>query len=138
MKRTLITGIAVVGLALAVGWTAFAHGPQGYGQGYGPGYGHRGGGYGQMHQGYGRMGANAPDDAPCQAFRDGSAPLTAEQAKKMVEWRLERHGNTLLEVGQVIKGEDGKFTVQVITKDGGKLAQEIEIGPQTGFHGPAR
>lgn len=151
MKRKLFTGIAVAGLALAVGWAAFAQGMPGYGGGYGPGYGPMMGGYGQMHQGYGPMMGGygpmgggygygpmhrgyGPDGTPCPAYGDRE-PLTQEKAKEIVEWRLERHGNTLLEVGKVTETDDGRIVVDVVTKDGGKLADQVEFAKQAGGFG---
>lgn len=132
MKRNLLTGIAVVGVALAVAaGAAFAHGPQ-------RGYGHIGGGYGMM-QGYGdhqgMMGQGYGPGAaggPCAANADGK-PITADEAKAFVEQRLARHGNTLLQVGPVTE-DDGKIVVSVVTKDGEKLVKKMEFDAKTGFH----
>lgn len=151
MKRKLLTGIAVVGVALAVAAaTAFAHGPQqGYGQ-MGGGYGSMMGGPGMMQnmpQGYGgrhgwhhdsddhpaMMGGQGQGYGPCAAI--SGKPITPDDAKAFVEQRLARHGNTLLQVGQVTE-TDGKIVVEVVTKDGQKPVQKMEFDTKTGFHRP--
>lgn len=149
MKRKLLTGIAVVGVALAVAaGVAFAHGPQ---FGYGPmggGYGMMGGGYGMMQEYGGQHGWHHDNDrhqamwgqgygpgaagAPCAANASGQ-PITASDAKAFVEQRLARHGDSLLQVGPVTE-EDGKIVVSIVTKDGEKLVHKMEFDAKTGFH----
>lgn len=86
MKKTLVV-LSVVAL-LAVGVTAFAHGP-GWGRGYmmGPGYGHMGQDYGYGYGACGGPGACVGSDGTLtKKFLDETSDLRREMHQKRFEY----------------------------------------------------
>lgn len=124
--------VAVLSLALVgAGYGMVqAHGGR-YGDDGGRGWGHMGYGRhmmdydgGSYGRGYGRG-----DCGNYGERRGGSANITKDEAKELVEGRVSR--NPYLKAGKVIENEDG-FEVQIVTKKGEELVNRLQVEKDTG------
>ncbi len=132
MKRLALIGLLVVlAVILAVGALQAQPAGPGYGggcPGYGGGPGYCGGGPG-MQRGQGGW------YCPWQGQQTGTPvakpgqPLTADQAKAMVEQNIA--GNPNLKAGKVTE-IDGAYEVEVLTKNG-SLVDKVQVNEQTGW-----
>ncbi len=124
MKKVLVV-LSVVAL-LAVGVTAFAHGP-GWGRGYmmGPGYGHMGQGYGP---GYGDCGGPSAcvgaGGALDQKFLDETADLRREMHQKRFEY-----------MEAVRDPKTDEKTIAKLEKELGELQEKIHEKAPEGAYG---
>jgi len=126
MKRLAIMGLlAVFAVTLIVGTTSaqpMGPGPGGYCPWMGGGPGMQGGQGGWYCPWMGQQQTGPPVAKPGQ-------PLTADQAKAMVEQHISANPN--LKTGKVAE-KDGNYVVDVVTKDG-SLVDKIQVNKQTGW-----
>jgi len=131
MKKLALAGLFVfLAVMLTLGTLAAQPGGQGQGQGGGWYCPWMGGGGPGMHRGQG-----GGWYCPWMGSRGGppvaqpGKPLSADQAKAMVEQQLS--GNPNLKVGKVTE-KDGAYEVEIVTKEG-SLVDKLQVNKQTGW-----
>jgi hypothetical protein len=132
MKRlALVALLAVLAVILVSGALSAQPGP-GYGGGR-PGYGNGCPGYGGggpgMQRGQGGWYCPWRGQQTGTPVAKPGQPLTADQAKALVEQDIA--GNPNLKAGQVSERE-GAYEVEVLTQNG-SLADKVQVNKQTGW-----